>query len=88
MARHVGGALAEEERRPAGRAHHRAGMTPRIAVDDHDGHRGVAAAVKRLLAARVRPEVPRECGTQVVVEPDRRILRFAMSGPGGHAGPR
>jgi hypothetical protein len=58
-------------------------VTPRIAVHDHDRHRGVAAPVERLLAALVRPEVCGERSTQVVVELNRRrIVRFAVGGSG------
>jgi hypothetical protein len=75
MPSHIRGALAEKKSRAAGRAHHRAGMTHGIAVHQDHRHRGVSSPVERLREALVRPEVCAERSAQVIVEPDRRILR-------------
>ncbi|HKO26793.1 MAG TPA: hypothetical protein VJU80_04990 [Solirubrobacteraceae bacterium] len=56
-------------------------MAQRITVHQDHRHGSVPASVERLLAAMVSFEVCRKLSTQVVVELDDRILRFAMRDP-------
>lgn len=54
-------------------------MAPGVAVDQDHRDGGVPSPVERLGAALVSLEAGDERGAQVVVELDRRILRFAMT---------